>query len=170
MSHESSGAFEQPFALMSIGIPGSGKSTFLREHANALGGLYLNTDAIRGELTGDEGDQSVNSEAWDILYDRASDALYEGTSAIVDATHLNPEQRSKDIRLYRTVGAKSVIGLLFTIDFATAWERVQTRERTIPYPDMKRMHNALLKHPPIVDEGFDQIMRIDTSLPLKRSA
>lgn len=157
MSHETSGGFEQPFALMGIGIPGSGKSPFLREHADTLGGLYLSA--------GNE-----DSEAWEELRDCASDALYEGQSVIIDAIHLDPEQRSKDVRLYRTVGAKSVIGLLFTIDFASAWERVQSTERSVSYPDMRRMHNALLKHPPTLDEGFDQVMSIDTSLPIGRSA
>lgn len=168
MSHDlNSSGFETPFALMSVGIPGSGKSTFLQANAEKLGAVYLNTDIIRGELTGDEGDQSVNSQAWQLLYDRASGALYEGESVIIDATHLNPEQRMKGIRLYRKVGAQAVIGLVFVVSFGVAWERVQARKRTIPYPAMRRMHNTFLKHPPTLDEGFDKLMWIDTILPTK---
>ena len=155
---------------MGVGIPGSGKSTFLRENSDMLGGIYLNTDAIRKELSGDEGDQSVHSEAWDLLYTRATDALHEGDSVIIDATNLNPEQRKIDIALYRTHGAQAIIGLCFMIDFDEAWRRVQARDRRVPYSAMRRMHNAFLKHSPTIDEGFDEILSVDTTLPLKRTA
>lgn len=69
----------EPFVIMSVGIPGSGKSTVMNEISEALNVPVLGTDGIRQEITGNLADVSQDALIPDIM--RKSSRLY---SAQVD--------------------------------------------------------------------------------------
>lgn len=70
---------------VSVGISGSGKSTFGNKLENAT---VICPDDIRKELTGDISDQSKNAEVWRIAYDRLRKSLENGEDVYFSATTL----------------------------------------------------------------------------------
>jgi len=68
--------------VLSIGVPGSGKTTFLKKFANENSFVYICLDDIREELCGDAKDQSRNQEVWDLGLLRIIEAI-EGNNSVV---------------------------------------------------------------------------------------
>jgi len=152
---------ETPFVAMSVGIPGSGKSTVLAELSDRTGVIRINPDQIREELTGSEIDQSKNKEVWEETYRRVQGSLVRGESVIVDATHAEAFRRPETVKMYRDMGAKSVLALNFTVGLGTAKERNRGRTRVVPDYAIEKMHQSLAKNPASTDEGFDAVIEID---------
>lgn len=71
--------------IVSIGISGSGKTTFGNKLENTT---VICPDDIRKELTGDISDQSKNVEVWRIAYDRLRKSLENGEDVYFSATTL----------------------------------------------------------------------------------
>ena len=71
--------------IVSIGISGSGKTTFGNKLENIT---VICPDDIRKELTGDISDQSRNVEVWRIAYDRLRKSLESGEDVYFSATTL----------------------------------------------------------------------------------
>jgi predicted kinase len=152
---------DKPFVVMSVGVPGSGKSTVLTELSEKTGIVRINPDQIREELTGSEIDQSRNKEVWDKTYHRVGDALARGESVLVDATHAEAFRRPKTIEMYRGMGAKTVIALQFQVGLETAKKRNKGRSRMVPEYVLERMHKSIAEQPASNDEGFDEIIEVD---------
>ncbi len=78
---------------MLVGIPGSGKSTYLKK-LNIPNVIVVSPDDIRREITGSISDQSRNSDVWRITEERINKYLSEGKYVILDATNVNTENRT----------------------------------------------------------------------------
>lgn len=154
-------SFEAPFVAMSIGVPGSGKSTVLSELSETTGVMCINPDQIRKEMTGSESDQSKNKEVWNETYRRAGEFLARGESVIIDATHAEAFRRPQDIQRYRDFGAKSLIAIQFNTSLEEAKRRNVGRERAVPDYILDRMHQSITEKPASLDEGFDKIIEVD---------
>jgi len=152
---------EKPFVAMSIGVPGSGKSTVLSELSETAGVTRINPDQIREELTGSEIDQSMNKEVWKETYRRVQESLGRGESVIVDATHAEAFRRPETVKMYRDMGAKSVLAFNFTVGLETAKERNRGRTRVVPDHAIEKMHQSLTENPASTDEGFDEVIEVD---------
>src|SRR3712207_6285095 len=72
-----------------IGPSGSGKSTFARRHF--LPTEVLSSDACRGMVSDDEGNQAVTNEAFEVLHFIAARRLALGRLTVIDATNVQPE-------------------------------------------------------------------------------
>jgi predicted kinase len=77
--------------VMLVGLPGSGKSTYAKN--NYPDYHIFSSDAIRGELFGDEGIQGDNVKVFRILHDRIISSLSKGVSCVYDATNLSYKNR-----------------------------------------------------------------------------
>jgi predicted kinase len=77
-----------------IGCSGAGKSTFatkyLKDYPTTI---YLSSDQIRKNLTGDESSQHVNGQVFGIIKHEVDKNLKNGKSVMIDATSLNPKER-----------------------------------------------------------------------------
>lgn len=71
--------------IVSIGISGSGKTTFGNKLENTT---VICPDDIRKELTGNISDQSRNVEVWRLAYDRLRKSLENGENVYFSATTL----------------------------------------------------------------------------------
>ncbi len=81
-----------PTLTFLIGIPGSGKSTFINNN-KFENTLIINPDSIRKELTGNISDRTRNYEVWTIAKQRAKEALSKNINVIIDGTNTAKSRR-----------------------------------------------------------------------------
>lgn len=74
-----------PELIMCVGIPGSGKSTYLKKHQE--GRLIVSPDDIRRELYGDVSEQANHLVVWARAIGRMEGCLSIGGRVILDATN-----------------------------------------------------------------------------------
>lgn len=113
-----------------VGPPASGKSTWGKQFATDNNLVYVSTDAIRKELSGDEGNQAVSPIAFGLARQRVSAALRSGQSAMIDATNVNTKSRKDWINMGRGAGAK-VIAVAFEVPRDELLRRDAQRERHV---------------------------------------
>lgn len=119
--------------ILLCGIPGSGKSTWAKEHANPIFDEYISRDEIRFELV-KEGEPyfSREEEVFKTFCARISMALRSGATVWADATHLNMRSRLK--LLYNLKAKPDVIEIVWmNTDFETAVARNENRKGTRAY-------------------------------------
>lgn len=151
----------QPVVYIMCGIPGSGKTYFCK---NVLmnhpwrSRVYISSDDIREEICGDASDQSLNGLVFDIFYQRAREAIVDGSDVILDATHLTRKTRRKCRNQFKDLDCKFIAVQMNTSVLDSVY-RNKKRDRVVPGYAMDRMINA---YQPVEDnEGFDCIWRID---------
>ena len=144
-----------------IGVPGSGKSYMAGQIGELLGLTVLSSDAIREELSNDAADQRVSEEAWQLLYERASQRIGDAESVIIDGTNTVAERRQGHIAHLRKVGARAVIGLYIYVAPETAKTRNRERERVVPDDVIDNMQSNLDKCPPSTADGFNYVITIN---------
>lgn len=151
--------------IMTIGIPGSGKSTWIKKQIlspNALIKIIVvSPDRIRQEEFSDVSHQGNNVEVWDLAKDRTRAYLLKGTSVILDATNVNT--------VYR---AKFLLGLpecrlqakLFPANPEDCWERIKNdiklakNRANVPREIIYRMHGEYQETSRVIaSEGFELI-------------
>jgi predicted kinase len=86
-----------PILLLLIGIPGSGKSTWLKSF-DKTNYIIVNPDSIRKEVTGDISDVSQDAKVWQITKERTVKALENGKNVILDATNVDTSRRREFIK------------------------------------------------------------------------
>lgn len=133
----------EPYIVMGVGIPGSGKSTVLKVVAQHLEIARICPDDIREEMTGSAANQSVNAEAWAEAYRQAGIVLSLGKSAIIDGTHTEAWRRPQNVQQYREFGAVAVVAEVFDTPLETAKQRNLARSRVVPEFALDRMHASL---------------------------
>lgn len=82
----------KPKFIITVGISGSGKSTWIRTLVNQ-GFIVVSPDDIRREITGTVNNESKNNEVFSLAYQRTIDAINSGKNVIFDATNLISKYR-----------------------------------------------------------------------------
>jgi len=147
--------------IISIGIPGSGKTAVLKKFAEKYGYNYVCPDDIRVELSGSAADQSKNSEVWSVARQRMKDGLSIGDTVVFDATFATPEGRKRFLDFAKESGAEKVQGIFFNTPLEVAKERNLKRERQVPEHVLERMDGILRADEPRLEEGLDSIFTLD---------
>ena len=80
-----------PELIITVGIPGCGKSTWVNEHKG--GAFVVCPDDIRREITGNITDQSQNDKVWAIAKTRVFAWLNNKYDVILDATNVSTKGR-----------------------------------------------------------------------------
>jgi len=113
------------FALiLLVGPSGSGKSTFAKKHF--LESEIISSDAARATLADDETDQSVTSDAFELVRFIAGKRLQARRIAVIDATNVKPEDRKDFVRLARQYHAL-VVAFVFNVPEKICHQRNATR-------------------------------------------
>ncbi|MBE9925042.1 polynucleotide kinase-phosphatase [Cellulosimicrobium cellulans] len=109
-----------------VGVSGSGKSTFAREHF----GPYetVSSDVCRGLVSNDENDQAATRAAFEVLETIVSKRLEANLLTVVDATNVQREARGSLVALAR---AHDVLPVAIVLDVP---EKVAV-ERNAARPD-----------------------------------
>lgn len=145
-------------AIIAIGLPASGKTTFLKPLAERQNAVYVCPDETRLLLAGDANNQSVNGEVWDIARYTIGHALYNCSDVILDATNAKYEDRISIIEHCRK-HANMIIGLWFTTPVAVCLKRNSMRDRQVPVHAIQRMDKWLIQKPPHEKDGFDLLRK-----------
>lgn len=147
--------------IISIGIPGSGKSTVLKEFSEKYGYDYVCPDEIRKEMFGDAADQSKNIEVWDEARRKMKEILSQGKTVVFDATFTDAERRKEFFDFVKENGAEKIQGIFFDIPLEVAKERNLERERQVPEDIIEKMESDLKTVKPKTEEGLDAIFTLN---------
>jgi len=138
-----------------IGLPGSGKSTWLER----MGAAGLSSDAIRKLLADDEGDQTIHSRVFQTLRYLLVRRLAIGRPVTyIDATNLTPAERAPYIRIGKA-HACEVEAVFFDVPLEVCRVRNAHRRRVVPEDALARMAAKLT--PPTLEEGFARVTVVD---------
>ncbi len=109
-----------PTLLFLVGIPASGKSTFVSTVKDNY--IIVSPDEIRKELTGNISDQTKNKEVWDLAKKRVNKALSSGDNVILDATNVSSNNRK---RFVLGLPPHKLQAKIFNSDPETSYKRIQ---------------------------------------------
>ena len=132
---------KQKNLVLLAGIPGSGKSTWLRTHLGD-GDAYVSRDEVRFSIISDDEDYfSHETEVFDKFVAEIEKKLNEGKRVFADATHINWASRRK---LLERIHDKENIDIdVYTFDtpLEVCLERNEQREgrARVPSSVVKRM-------------------------------
>ena len=139
-----------PELILIIGLPGSGKSTWVKnkyDYARLFQGgvTILSSDQVRKELFGDENDQTHNEEVFQYIKETAVNRLEKGQKVIIDATNISRKSR-KSITDYveQQLSGFYEYGFIRFIVVATPYykclENNRKRSRQVPEHVIERMY------------------------------
>lgn len=142
-----------PTIWITVGLPGSGKSTWAEMHKDELNAVVHSSDNIRLEM-GNVDDQSKNNKVFQILHKRVKDDLKAGKNVIMDCTGLSRRNRIAFLNELNRISC-SKICILFATPFEFCLANNFVRERHVPENAMCRMYKRF--QAPWYSEGFDDI-------------
>lgn len=153
---------DKPIFIMTIGISGAGKSTWIKEQTSDPNVMVINPDSIRKELTGDISDQSQNAKVWYITKRRVLEGLNSGKTVILDATNVDSRSRRDFINDLPPSVLKAKI---FNVDPEEAKRRVRKAlesgedRSNVPPEVIDRQYQKFLASTPdkLQAEGFELI-------------
>jgi predicted kinase len=131
-------------ALITIGLPAAGKTTFARAQA---GFEDLNLDACREAVSGDPGNQDATTAALALRDERMAAAVAARRSVVVSDTNLVPAHRRDLVERFRAAGY-DVRFVAIETPYETCLARNAARARVVPERAMARMADVLAEHPP----------------------
>lgn len=124
-----------------VGVSGSGKSTFARDHFGPF--EVISSDFCRGLVSDDENDQAATKDAFDVLGYIAGKRLAAGRLTVIDATNVQRDARKHLVDLAR---AHDVLPVAIVLDLpqSLAIERNETRpDRTFGAGVVRRQGEQL---------------------------
>jgi predicted kinase len=137
--------------VLSIGLPGSGKSTWFKRHNI----LPLSSDMVRILLFDDVTEQRYQDLVFSTLRSMLrARLLARRPSNYLDATNLSAHERRSWIKLAHDFGYEAH-AVFFDVPPEVCIERNRRRDRNVPEDVMQRMAAKL--RPPKFEEGFAKI-------------
>ena len=100
---------------ITVGLPGSGKSTYVKNFINNKDIEYLSSDSLRAVYGKSEEDQTVTPLVFGHIKRKVDEFLKDGKNVMVDATSVNRKERSDYIKTAKKHGAK-VVAIVFKMD------------------------------------------------------
>ncbi len=143
--------------VLTVGLPGSGKSTWLRER----GVEAISSDGVRALLSGDETNQSLNRLVFRTMRQMAKARRLAGAQATyIDSTALTKWERRCWVR-WAELNDCEVEVVLFEVELEECLRRNAARARVVPEDALRRMAERMER--PTLDEGFLKISTVSAT-------
>jgi predicted kinase len=140
-----------------VGLPGSGKSTWVAEQ----GGVAISSDELRRWLRDDAADQSIHSLVFRLMRDFVRMRITLGAPVTyVDATSLTRKHRRPFIKIAEHMGC-ACEAVFFDLPVEECIRRNEARARQVPPEAIRAMAERL--QPPETGEGFSTVTVAGTS-------
>lgn len=147
-----------PNVYLTIGIQGSGKSTW----ANQQDAIVISSDAIREELYGDASYQGDNARIFDTVYFRARRAAEAGHDVVIDSTNIKEQWRKRFFLAFSNSVCKEYnikrIAVVFITPVEECIKRNNGRDRQVPEQVIRKYHRMM--ELPTLNEKFDKTIGI----------
>lgn len=117
---------EPKIAIVLVGPPGSGKTTWGKYYAESRGIVRLCPDEFRAKIGVSENDQSVSAAAFGMTKATMGNILDAGQSVMIDATNMYKKSRKDFINIARGRGVQTM-AIVFEVDKTTLLERNKKR-------------------------------------------
>lgn len=135
-----------------VGVPGSGKSTYIKQHINSATEVHISRDAIRfGLVAENESYFSKENEVTKKYYNDISNALHDEkiTAVYADATQTTTKSRKTLIDEVFPFGVPSFIKIVPIVvkpDLNTAIcrNRMRSGRECVPETVIKRMYHNII--------------------------
>ena len=146
---------------ITVGLPGSGKSTYVKNFIKDKDIEYLSSDSLRAVYGKSEEDQTVTPLVFGHIKRKVDELLKDGRNVLVDATSVNRKERSDYINTAKKYGAK-VVAIVFKMDRQGLIDRNKKRGeqggRVVPDFVIDKMLNKFEE--PSYSEGIDVIIYV----------
>jgi predicted kinase len=156
----------QPEMVMLVGLPGSGKSTYIAQLKKHKNYVVISTDDILEQIAKDSGisySDAFNSyykESEKKMFIHLRQAINKKQNIIIDQTNMTVGSRSRKLGLVPNSYTK--IAVVFSVDSAELQRRLDNREKEtgkrIPSSVIKSMREAYQE--PTKSEGFAEIIKV----------
>ena len=151
---------KQQKVFLLAGVPGSGKSTWIRQQIDIYGGTWCSRDAVRFSMVKeDEPYFSQEDRVFQSWIAQIQNAINRGEDVYIDATHINANSRRKVLKRLKLNGAE-LIGVNVMIPLNESIRRNNLREgrEKVPESVITKMYYDF--SPITMIEGFDAITNI----------
>lgn len=154
-----------------MGVPGSGKSTWVKKQLNKYTDAYISRDEIRFAMLKDGEDYFAHeNNVFATFVEKSVDAILDKTKkrVFIDASHLNAGSRAKILNgIYAEMGYREQTELFdvnvvwLKTSLKTCLERNANREgrANVPAKTIKSMWNSQTL--PKDDEGIDRVYIVE---------
>ena len=143
--------------FLMCGVPGAGKSTFLKNRIKKDSSVIISRDAIRFAIVKPEEDYfSHEDEVVEIFWKQINEALAAGKDVFVDQTSLTPKSRKWLLDHVKGYNHANVIWICENLE--TCLNRNEMRRGTrayVPEKQVRRMYAQFVE--PSLNEGFYKI-------------
>lgn len=137
--------------IITVGLPGSGKSTYLAR----LGVNAISSDEVRRLIADNPHDQTMNARIFRVIRYLVRQRIAAGRPVTyVDATHLQPWEREPYILLAQRYGCR-LDAFFFDVPVEICIARNGARDRMVPEDAIRKMAEQMI--PPSLDEGFGEV-------------
>jgi predicted kinase len=145
-------ATTKPRIVLLVGLPGSGKSTWVQSKVTPGVSGALSSDALRELLADDPNNQNIHARVFRVMRELLKHRLeLKRPVTYIDATNLTPKERRPYIKLVDLFDGE-IEAVFFDVPMEECKRRNQGRGRIVPDEVIGTMAERLVA--PDVAEGF----------------